>query len=123
MTVRDEFASQRALDTLEKIEKALHERGGASTWDIALLTGLSQNRAGEFLRYMKQIGTAVCTKRACAYQGGTTGAQWGPGTASLDIVDECDARVVVVRQQWKSNLKRDPLDCYLFGVPEVRAAA
>lgn len=108
MNVRDEFTSQRALDTLEKIENILHDRGGASTWDIAMITGLSQNRAGEFLRHMKQLGTAVCIQRSKAYQGGRTPALWGPGIASVDIVDEGDARVVVVLKQWPAALMRDP---------------
>ena len=115
------FNSPRAMAVFEQIEKVLHERGGASTWDLALVTGLSTNRIGEFLREMRRIGTAVCTQRAVRYQGGTTHAQWGPGRSSAEIDEATDdtPRRVVVRKQWELNHARDPLVCCLFGAPAV----
>ncbi len=117
------FTSDYATRVLEKIENVLHERGGATVFDLMIVTELSSNRVGEFLREMKKRGTAVCIERSRTLQGGSTPARWGPGTATEDLPDKDDMpRVVIVRKEWEPNHVRMGLDCYLFGVPAVLAA-
>ena len=119
------FTSERAAAVFAQIEKVLHERGGASTWDLALVTGLSTNRIGEFLREMRRNGTAVCVERASAYQGGTTPARWGPGRTMAEVDEERDdaPRRVMVRKEWAPHHARDLLVAALFGQPAVLTRA
>lgn len=119
------FTSPRAMEVFEQIEKVLHERGRANTWDLALITGLSTNRMGEFLREMRRNGTAVCIERAKACQGGKVHAQWGPGESSAEIDEATDdaPRRITVRKQWAPHHVRDALVCCLFGAPAALAGA
>lgn len=115
------YTTAHSLAAIDKIEEVLQARGGASTWDLALVLGMSQNRVGEYLRHMAKVGTAKCVERARKYQGGTVAARWEPGRTSAEIDEESDdlARVIVIRQEWEPNHVRSQMDCLLFGVPKI----
>lgn len=117
------FTSDYATRILEQIENVLHERGGATVYDLMIVTELSANRVGEFLREMKKLGTAVCIERSRKLQGGSTPARWGPGTATADLPDKDDMpRQVIVRKEWAPNHVRMGMERYLFGPPTLAAA-
>lgn len=117
------YTSDRAYRIMETISEVLKQPGGATVTELSLITSLSANRVGEFLREMKKQGTAVCIERSRNLQGGSTPARWGPATATPALEDTDDMpRKVIVRQEWEPNHARMKLDCYLFGVPAVLAA-
>lgn len=118
------YDSDYTIRVMEKIEGVLHERGVATVYDLMIVTELSANRVGEFLREMKKRGTAVCVERSRKLQGGSMPARWGPGTATEDLPEKDDMpRVVIVRKQWEPSHVRMGLECYLFGIPELRTSA
>jgi hypothetical protein len=122
---RQTFKSAKCQAVLAKIVDTLVQRGGASTWDLALVTGLNSNTIGEYLRHMQKVGTAFCSEPAVKFRGGSTYAQWAPGKAALDPDDTVEdmPRKVVVVQQWEPFHRRSQMDCLLFGVPVMGAAA
>lgn len=115
------FRSRNSREQLEKIVDTLVARGGASTWDLAQVTGLHMTTIGAYLKHLQEQGGAHCAVPAQKSQCGTIHAQWAPGKAAVDPDDRVDdlPRRVVVRKEWEPNHVRNRMDCYLFGTPAV----
>lgn len=115
------FDSPTARVVLDRILERL-DSGPANTVELIVASGKSTGRARDYIMRLRTIGQINCLVDAVFSFGGSTPAVWelNPAFAGAPTVDESVdqfPRLVVVRQQWKPNHVRMPMDCLLFGVP------
>lgn len=100
--------------------------GPATTQDVLAACGKSTPRGRDYLMHLRTIGQVFCIAEAVFSFQGSIPAMWAldpefveaPPKDADDTVDDFPRRVTV-HQEWAPNHVRGPMECLLFGVPQI----